>query len=96
VRVVEERGHRLGRPGPDPGDGPQLPDRRRSPGLAVELLFDAPHLAGERVDPLEEQAAPQLLGACRQVQLPEPPDAGLRPQGRVPRRGHTGTPQEGP
>jgi hypothetical protein len=54
VRVVDERGHRLGRPGPDPRDGPQHGHGRRLPGLAVQLLFDAPDLPRERLDLFEQ------------------------------------------
>jgi hypothetical protein len=96
VRVVNERGHRLGGSGPDTGDGPQQADGRGPPGLAVQLWLDPAHLEGERLNLLERQVAPELLRERRRLQSAEPLEAGLGSPPGVLRRGHARSSQQRP
>jgi hypothetical protein len=88
ARVVEERGHRLGRADADPGDAPQAGDGGRLRRPAVQLLLEAPHLAVERLDIFEQWVPPPLLRSRRQVEMAEPGQPLFSPQAGVPGRHH--------
>src|SRR5262249_33695605 len=89
-----EGGHRLGRAETHARDAAQLRDGGRVLGLVVQLLLEASHLAEERLDLLEQEVPPQLLGGRGQLELAEPGQPLLRPQAALLRGCEAGAAQE--